>query len=73
MEEDSKIRKKKSPPPGENGEELIEVVPCSAEQGIDPIAGGVAIEVAIHAMIGFQMADDGFDGGPTFPPATFPR
>lgn len=43
-------------------EQEAEVVAGRGENGIDGVAGAVGEIVSLHAMIGFEMSDDGFDG-----------
>src|SRR3546814_17052945 len=47
----------------EPAEEQAEVVADGGEDGIDGIAGGMGEVIAIHPVVGFEMTDDGLDGG----------
>ena len=48
----------------EPADEAAEVVAGGGEDGVDGIAATVGEIVAAHAVLGFEMADDGLDGGP---------
>src|SRR3546814_17988056 len=50
----------------EPAEEQAEVVADGGEDGIDGIAGGMGEVIAIHPVVGFEMTDDGLDGGSSF-------
>ena len=46
-------------------DEATEVVSDSCEDGVGGIAATVPEVVSAHAMLGFEMAYHGFDGGPS--------
>ena len=48
----------------EPADEAAEVVAGSGEDGVEGIALLVGTIIAAHAVLGFEMADDGLDGGP---------
>jgi hypothetical protein len=48
-------------PKREPGEEPSEVVASGGEDGVDGISRSAGELVAVHAMIGLEVADDGFD------------
>ena len=39
---------------------------ASGEDGVDGVAAGVGKVIAAHAVVFFEVADDGLDGGPSF-------
>ncbi len=47
-------------------QELSEVDSGGAQGGVDGVAGLALVMVAAHAVGGFQVADDGFDGRAAF-------
>jgi hypothetical protein len=48
----------------EPADQATEVVSDGCEDSVGSVASTVPEVVAIHAMLGFEMADHGFDGGP---------
>lgn len=50
----------------EPAEQQAEVVSDGGEDGIDGVAAGMGEVIAVHSVVGFEMADDGFDGGSSF-------
>ena len=44
------------------GEEETEVITGGGEHGVDGVAGGMRQVIAVHAVLGLEMADDGLDG-----------
>ena len=48
----------------EPADEASEVVACGGEDGVGGVAAPEPEIVAAHAMLGFEMADHGLDGGP---------
>jgi hypothetical protein len=48
----------------EPSDQAAEVVADSGEDGIGSVASTVPQIVSAHAMLGCEMADHGFDGGP---------
>ena len=72
-EEVAEIRQKEKTSPGEEGEELAEVVPCSTEQGIDPISEGILVIITVHAMVRLEVTDDRLDRSAASPPTALPR
>jgi hypothetical protein len=48
----------------EPADQAAEVVAGGGEDGVGGVAPTVPEIVAAHAVLGFEMADDGFDGGP---------
>lgn len=61
----SKKKPKKFP------QELFRVAATAGQQGVDLVAEWAFQPVAVHAVIGFQVPDDGFDSRPS--PSPFPR
>jgi hypothetical protein len=53
-----------APQKPEPSDEAAEVVAGGGEDGVGSVAPTVPEIVAAHTVLGFEMADDGFDGGP---------
>jgi DNA-damage-inducible protein D len=49
---------------GQSAQQQLEVVAGSGEHGIHAIAFGSLEVIAAHPVLGLEMTDDGFDGGP---------
>jgi len=50
-------------------QQLAEVHPGSAQNGIDPVSGNTLETVAIHAVLGFQVPNARLNGGSALHPA----
>lgn len=48
----------------EPADEAAEVVASGSEDGVGSVALAEPEIIAAHAVLGLEMADDGFDGGP---------
>ncbi|GAN82278.1 hypothetical protein Aam_254_001 [Acidocella aminolytica 101 = DSM 11237] len=45
------------------GEQAAEIIACGGEDGVHGIAGAPFEVVAVHSVVGFEMSDNGLDGG----------
>ncbi len=49
-------------------QQLSQVESGGAQGGVDGVAGLALVVVAVHTVVGFEVADDGFDGRAAFQP-----
>lgn len=62
MKRGSESREDLAQQQAEPADEAAEVVAGRCEEGVDGVALAVPRIIAIHAMLGFEMADDRFEG-----------